>query len=301
MPRSLRCLFLGLLWLLSGAGCAAGQVPARPEVAVTFDDAPLVRFHSYASQADRALVIDSLTQALHRHGAPATVFAIGSAVQDEASRALLRRWLAAGVDLGNHSFSHPRFDTLTEAEGREEIVRTAEALAPMAAAYGKPMKYFRFPYLVEGAGEADREAWCRVLAEEGLTDARVTLTHDDWKFNEAYARAEAAGDWAARYDIGQAYRDHVLNSVAHWDSLARDLFGRPVRHVILFHVNRINRDYLGEILDGLRDRGFAFISLDEAYTDPLYREPDRWEAPAGTSFLERLKQSRLQTAAAPGG
>jgi hypothetical protein len=126
-----------------------------------------------------------------------------------------------------------------------------------------------------------------------LKNARITIGLDDWTFNEKYMALEAEKNWAARYEVGQAYLADVRKRVTYWDSVSVALEGRSVKHVIMFHANRINRDYLGQILDEMQAKGYGFISLDEAYQDPIYQEPDEWGTPVGVSFLEHIKQTRL--------
>jgi len=85
---------------------------------------------------------------------------------------------------------------------------------------------------------------------------------------------------------------HIREAIALWERTADELTGRNIRHVMLLHANRINRDYLGQILDELQSAGYTFITLDRAYQDPIYQEEPTWTSPNGTSFLEYLKQSQ---------
>jgi hypothetical protein len=109
--------------------------------------------------------------------------------------------------------------------------------------------------------------------------------------------AEEAENWELRYEIGQEYLAHVKESIQHWDRLAVELYGRNVRHVLMLHANRINRDYLGQILEWLQAEGFGFITIDEAYQDELYAEPITWLGESGVSLLESIKQSRISRGA----
>lgn len=273
-------------------GC--GLFVENKKIAVTIDDAPVVRFHSFDSQDQRLALIDSISGALERFKAPATVFVVGSQIDEPEEKELLRHWMGKGVSVGNHSFSHRAFHELSPEEGAEEIERTNDLILPAATAYGQAVRYFRFPFLAEGSTPEEKFRWRDELERHGMLNAPVSISNDDWKFDAEYTEAEINGDWARRYEIGQAYLQHMRESISYWDALGRDLTDRNVRHVLLIHANRINREYLGQILAELDDAGFEFISLDEAYKDPVYAAKDEWTSPHGASFLENIKQTRIK-------
>ncbi len=292
------------LALCSFSGCAPAERAPAPvvapspfsdrRIAITLDDGPVAKPLSYRSQWERTLVIDSLARAARRFGAPLTVFAIGSQLQDSVGGPLLDEWMRRGVELGNHSMTHPDFGALDAAAGTREILDTQALLAPIAARYGKAVRYFRFPLLAEGRTAAQKATYADVLRRAGLTNARVTISTLDWDYDNRYMALELQEDWAARYEVGQEYLQNLRETIAYWDRTALELTGgRPIAHVLLLHANRINRDYLGQLLAELKAQGYRFVSLDEAYRDPIYRAPETWVSPNGVSFLEQVKQTRL--------
>ena len=286
--------------LLPSPACSHFQ--EKKQIAITIDDAPVVSFHSYASQFERKAVVDSIASALGAYVAPATIFVVGNQADEPEEVDLFRHWVATGVSVGNHSLTHRSFDELTPEEGVLEIDETNRIIESVTGGAGQPVRYFRFPYLSEGETIEDKTLWAEKLSTRGLENARVTISNNDWKFDAEYAQAELDGDWDRRYEIGQAYLQHMRESVVYWDSLAQSLTGRHVKHVLLIHANRINRDYLGTILRELSTAGYEFITLEEAYKDPLYRSDDEWASADGTSFLENVKQTQIlrgKLAAAP--
>lgn len=78
-----------------------------PEVALTFDDGP----HAES----RAQILDTLKQ----YGVHATFFDVGANMA--ANPDLLRRTLAEGHEVANHSYNHNRLDGLTPQERHREI------------------------------------------------------------------------------------------------------------------------------------------------------------------------------------
>lgn len=292
--------FRFFIWLSLGfvLGCERTPSPETLEkpkkwVAITLDDGPLTHYYSYPDPSLRWDTVQRLIEALKMAKAPATLFVIGREMEVPEMRDMIYKWAAAGVDLGNHTYQHKAFEALDRDAFQADLVQTNAVLQPFVQRFRRPIRYFRYPFLQEGASPDRERESNEIVRATGLKNARVTIGTEDWAFNEKYMAAELAKDWAARYEIGQAYLAHIRKSVVYWDSVGTALEGRPIRHVFMVHANRINRDYLGQILADFKDAGFSFISLDEAYRDRIYQESDEWASPTGVSYLEHIKQSRL--------
>lgn len=83
-----------------------------------------------------------ILQILQDQGVKSTFFATGQTA--ERYPASLRSVLAQGHELGNHSFTHPSFPTLSPAQMRSEITRTATAIRNATGQNPRPL--FRPPY-----------------------------------------------------------------------------------------------------------------------------------------------------------
>ena len=88
---------------------AAGQdksTPAAREVAVTFDALPA----PYGDLEDMRRITPKRLESLRRNGGPAVGFVNEAKLyrrgETDARIGLLRAWLDAGFELGNHTFSH---------------------------------------------------------------------------------------------------------------------------------------------------------------------------------------------------
>ncbi len=118
----------------------------------------------------------SIVQWLVAHRVHATIFATGAAASTSAGHAVLAL-VAAHPDLfvlGNHSWSHADFRTLSAAQIADELHRTDELLAALVGRSTKPL--FRPPY---GGQDA------RVRSAVGAAGWSRTVTWDvdtiDWK------------------------------------------------------------------------------------------------------------------------
>jgi hypothetical protein len=62
--------------------------------------------------------------------------------------------------------------------------------------------------------------------------------------------------------------------------------GREVKHVVLLHVSHLNADLIDELLAMLKERGYTFISVEEALQDPAYARPEPTTR-KGWSWIQR--------------
>lgn len=109
-PRKQRLLrWLPDAWVLS-SGDAAGNA-----LYLTFDDGP------------HPVHTPRLLDLLASHGAKATFFVIGDRAENHPR--LMHRIVEEGHALGNHSWSHPRFERMPQAARRDEMERTDRLLA----------------------------------------------------------------------------------------------------------------------------------------------------------------------------
>ena len=101
--------------LVAVATLASGLGPAQTRlVALTFDDLPAAGTRNpdedqSLSTPDIRAINEAMVSTLKRHHAPAVGFVnergISEAPDVEERRAILRIWVRAGLDLGNHTYS----------------------------------------------------------------------------------------------------------------------------------------------------------------------------------------------------
>ena len=79
---------------------------------------------------------------------------------------------------------------------------------------------------------------------------------------------------------------------AFFQSLAIEELGGDVDHILLIHLNRINADHFGTLLDWYDKQGWSFIPVEEVIMHPLYSRPDIYAGPQGLSQIERVLGGR---------
>lgn len=275
--------FRNILSGIVGLALTAFPLPsAAQEIAITLDDLPYV-MPSRTTPEDGLRYVQSINQALQEHGIVATGFAIGGQINDDTAPAL-QAFADAGHTVGNHSWSHPDYGTLTIDEFRDETLRTDQALSEWI----DDPRYYRFPFLREGETEEAKDAATQVLADLGYRNVPVTIDNDEWQFNADYLDAIALGDTAAAEQIATRYLAHMQERTAHFQELAQEALGRDVKHILLVHMNRINADQLDTLLEWYASEGWTFISVEDAMSDPLYSAPDIYAGARGLSQIERV-------------
>jgi (4-O-methyl)-D-glucuronate---lignin esterase len=264
--------------------------PARARVALTFDDLPV---HSALPEGmSRSDVARSILDALQARHAPATYgFVNAKGLEGPPDHAeVLRLWRAAGHPLGNHTFSHIDLNTNTvEAFEEDALAGEAPLLSLMA---DQDWHWFRYPYLHEGDTPEKRHAILQFLKDHGYRVAEVTLSFDDYAYNEPYARCLAKNDTAAIDWMKESYVQRAARSLDGGQDAARRVVGRDVAHVMLLHIGAFETVMLPRLLDLLDQRGFQLVTLQEAESDPIYAiDPDQATA-SGATLLDQVAASR---------
>lgn len=254
--------------------------PAR--VAITVDDLPYVMPSRTTPQQGLQYARD-ISRALQAHGIVATGFAVGQQI-NVTSRPALQAFADGGHTIGNHSWSHPDYGTLTRDAFFDETRRTHAVLEPWITG----PRFYRFPFLREGETEATKTAATHVLAQLGYQNVPVTIDNDEWQFNADYMAAIDKGDMERAATIARHYVTHMQERTAFFQSLAMTELGADVDHILLIHLNRINADHLGTLLDWYAAQGWTFITVDTAMTHPVFSRPDVYAGARGLSQIERV-------------
>ena len=222
--------------------------PAR-KVALTFDDGPDPR---YTPQ-----ILDALREA----GVPATFFIIG--VNGELHPNLLRREVAEGHEIGNHTFTHPDISLISRTQFELQLSATERLLA---AVVGRQSLMFRPPFGTDSEPETtDQLRKIELASQQGYLIVGMQIDPDDWQ------------------------RPGVEEIVQRTVSMAE----RGDGNVILLHDSGGDRSQTVQavplIVEELRNRGFQFVSVSEL----LGRSRDEVMPPVTPDSLWQIWTDRL--------
>jgi peptidoglycan/xylan/chitin deacetylase (PgdA/CDA1 family) len=276
------------------AGLASAQSPVQRTVALTIDDVPMTvvgNDHIAGPLAETREINESILRQLRQHHATAIGFVneIKLNVQGErdARAALIEEWLDQGLMLGNHNYSHLAFSDAGLAAYEEDFLRGDTITNLLLDKRGITARYFRHPYLDTGKTAEDQKAFGALLAAHHYKIAPVTVQDEDWMFNAPYDEAHRHGDKQKMAKVVDAYLAHTAEMFEDAERESRDTFGHEIPLVLLMHADRINADHLDAVLRLMEQRGYRFITLDEALKDKAYETPDLYVGSDGGSWLDR--------------
>jgi peptidoglycan/xylan/chitin deacetylase (PgdA/CDA1 family) len=130
-------------------------------VALTFDDGP-------------SPWTEQILDLLAAHQAHATFFTLGCLAASNGGGQTLRRILALGSEIGNHTYSHPSLPTLDDAAIRAELERAGPLIEH---ASGTSLRYWRPPFFHVDARV--REA----VSPLGLREVGCSMMPWDWEWD----------------------------------------------------------------------------------------------------------------------
>lgn len=282
-----------LLAALAALAFAAPAMAQTRSVAVTFDDLPYQASDAILCDPDVSMALTTrFVDMLRPLDTRAAVFINEGKVCEEHRADLLPRilnvWLDAGLELGNHTFSHINVHRTTAEAWLADVDQGAVITRSVLAARGQRLHWFRHPYLFTGDTPGKKAAMAAGLAERGYDVAPVTIDNNDWMFAAVYRQAEAAGDEALKTRIGEAYVVHMTTVLDHFEPYSAELAGgREPAQVLLLHANSLNQDWYPQIHALYLARGYRFVSLGEALADPVYAHADTYVRANGISWLHR--------------
>ena len=289
-----KALLILLLCCLTGPVANSRGVVAneRREVAITFDDLPVASM--LQDDPSWKEITRKLLRTITPNKLPVVAFVNENKlyVNDPDRVSLLKAWLDAGLELGNHSFSHHSLNSTALSDYEADVLRGEEITGGLMTERGKTLRYFRHPFLHTGRSIETRQQFESFLRAHGYTIAPVTIDNSDWIFARAYENARAANDARARQRVAAAYVPYIKSKFIYFESESRKLFGRNIKQILLLHANSINAEHFGEIVAMLRSRRYKFVTLGDALTDKAYASTDTFTGPGGISWLDRWALTR---------
>lgn len=169
-----------------------------------------------------------ILDALKKHSAPATFFVVGNYL--ETSPDLVKRMLAEGHTVGNHTYHHP---DMSKIRTKEDFARELETLETLYEEItGEPIsKYYRPPQGIYS------EKNLQMAKDLGYRTFFWSLAYVDWKQDDQPTHEQAF--------------DKLLTRV------------HPGAVVLLHNTSKTNGEILDELLAKWEEMGYTFHPLSE--------------------------------------
>ncbi|HSS79218.1 MAG TPA: DUF4440 domain-containing protein [Thermoanaerobaculia bacterium] len=272
--------------LFRGAGAAG---PAGHPLLISVDDLPVAGGGLHTDPGERELITRGLLAALAKHHVPAVGLVIWGNVKTGADRVLLRRWLVAGHELGNHSANHLDFSkTGADAYVADVEAGRAGLAGFLAGEDDRHVRFFRFPFLDEGDTPAKLDAIRAYLAHSGQRNLPVTIDDQDWEFEKPWVEARRKSDSKEMERVGEEYQESLHVEIRDQEAKGDRLFGRIVPQILLLHANEVGAAQWDRLFTWLEERGYRFATADEVLADAAFKDPPRYVGDAGFGLWDRM-------------
>ena len=171
---------------------------------------------------------EKILDTLKKHNAPAAFFLVGNYIEKNPD--LVRRMVAEGHTVGNHTMHHPDMSKKTDGESFRKELTDLEALYTQVT--GQPLsKFYRPP---QGLYSRENLTQAKAL---GYTTVFWSLAYADWNNNAQPTREQALEKLLPRVHNGAI--------------------------VLLHSTSQRNAEVLDEVLTRWEDMGYRFASLAE--------------------------------------
>ena len=256
--------------------CASVISAQTKQVAFTIDDLPLNGPQFEPKRLQK--MTEKLLASLKKNQVPMVGFVNEGLLYGQndvdARISILKMWTDAGVELGNHTFSHLGFKDATLDNYEDDFIR-GETVTKMLIKPYKP-RYFRHPFLQMGNTRELEDSFEKFIGERGYKAVPVTMDTMDWMFLDSYSKALNEKDKAFQKKVSEEYLKFVALKIDSSEKMSKELFGRNIKNILLLHANELNADNFDALIKIFRDKGYQFITVEDALKDEIYRFPDKY-------------------------
>lgn len=240
-----------------------------------------------------------LIEKLKLHKVPAIGFLQGGMVSDgeklfSVRANIARMWRDAGFDVGLGGFNHLKLYSTPVDDYIANIERNEKAAKQVFGENQSSLRYFSYPFLNTGKSVEDRtkvETW---LAARGYSSVKYTFDNQEWMYSYAYDMARNDNDLNTMKEIRGAYLNYIGKMFDHYEAYSAELFGRDIPQTMVLTPSRLIADTADEFFSMATKRGYTFVTIDEAQSDPAYRTNESFTGEAGISWFERWSMARGQ-------
>ena len=282
-----RRLLIFIVLFFSGL-VSSGQ---SKQVCFSFDDLPVVSY-GLSDTVYQKGIIDKLIVSLVRNKIPAIGFVNEIKLHDNDvinrfQLELLNSWVDNGLDLGNHTYSHPDYNSVSFEVFTQDLIKGETITRNILNSKGKSVRYFRHPFLHTGNTKARADSLNYFLFKKGYLVAPVTIDNEDYLFASAYYKAGRKKDKELMSQIGHDYITYMEKKLKYFEIQSDSLFGRKIKQILLLHVSSLNSDYIDSLVLMFQRNSYIFVDMDRALEDKVYQTEITRFGNWGISWIDR--------------
>lgn len=279
---NVRCWKSVLLVALLGITYSTVQAATEPkQITITMDDLDVNADDTPRLSLDQRN--DAILSTLRQEHLKVALFVCGMRVDNEPGGKHLAAWSKDGHIIANHTYSHFDYTEVGFERFSKDVLRGEDVIR----GYAGFRKLLRFPYLKEGATVEQRDQMRVFLNSHGYGNGYVTVDASDWAIDGRMRKRLAEHPDADLSAYRDFYLEHIRKRADYYDSLARRVLTRPVKHTLLIHHNLLAALFLRDLIEMLKVHKWQIIDANEAFKDPVFSKAPNI-VPAGESIIWAL-------------
>jgi beta-lactamase regulating signal transducer with metallopeptidase domain len=297
----LACLLISAVLLVVFSFRSSSRVNAQPssndrKLAIGFVSIPPVdRSNDPPRDADATARL--LITKLRLFKVPAIGFVNGGQISDGQKlypvRAnIVRMWRDAGLEVGIGSFKHIWFYNTPYEDYVAAVEKNESVTKKILDEKNMPIRYFSYPYLNTGRNADERDRFEQWLNSRGLRSVKYTVDNQEWMYSYAYDMARNNNDVNSMNEIRTDFVHYMSKMFDHYEAYSKEMFGRDIAQTMVLTPSRLVADSADELFGMIKNRGYRFVSMDEALSDEAYKTPENMFGDFGNSWFERWTYSQ---------
>jgi peptidoglycan/xylan/chitin deacetylase (PgdA/CDA1 family) len=196
---------------------------------------------------------------------------------------VIEQWDDSGNILGNHTFSHFDLEYVSEGDFISDIEMNEKYLNMMY----RFERYFRYPFLSESSSFMKRTLLHEYLCSKGYMNVPVTIDFHDFMWNTALSKCLTHKEGAGVEYLRNTFITAAIQSVEQSASISKRLFSYEINQIMLLHMGVSTSFFLEALISRLLDLGVEFIPIEEALSDPIYKQDFYSPERNGLNFLQQ--------------
>ena len=162
---------------------------------------------------------------------------------------------------------------------------------PILAEKDQKLRYFSYPFLNTGKSVDDRTRFEKWLLDRGLTPVKYTIDNQEWMYSYAYDMARN-DNVSTMTEIRVAFVKYIDKMFDHYEAYSQEMFGRDIAQTMVLTPSRLVADSAHDLFGMIEKRGYRYVNMDEALSDPAFQTKEDWVGKSGISWFERWRMKQ---------